>query len=44
MAMWPRLNHRILHRCGGNPSRIAAFIAHRTKMSPKAIEKAISDK
>jgi hypothetical protein len=44
MAMWPRLDHRTLHRCGGNPARIAALIAHRTKMPPKAIERLISDK
>jgi hypothetical protein len=43
MAMWPRLNHRTLHRCRGNPARIAAYIAHRTTMTPKAIEKLIAD-
>jgi len=44
MAMWPRLDQRALRRCGGDPSRIAAYIAHRTKMTPKTIEKVISDK
>ena len=41
--MWPRLNHRALHRCDGDPARIATYIAHRTKMAPKAIEKLIAD-
>ena len=43
MALWPRLNHRALHRCHGNVARIAAQVAHRTKMTPKAIEKLIAD-
>jgi hypothetical protein len=43
IALWPRLNHRALHRCQGDPARIAAQIAHRTKMTPKAIVKLISD-
>ena len=43
LAIWPRLDHRALHRCSGNPIRIAAHIAHRTKMAPKAIVKLISD-
>ena len=44
LAIWPRLNHRALHRCDGDPTRIAAYVAHRTKMAPKAIEKLIADK
>jgi hypothetical protein len=44
LAIWPRLDHRALHRCGGNVPRIAAHIAHRTKMTPKAIETLIDDK
>jgi hypothetical protein len=44
MAMWPRLDHRTLHRCRGNPKRIAALISHRTKMTPKLIERLIADK
>jgi hypothetical protein len=44
MAMWPRLDHRTLRRCDGNPKRIAALISHRTKMAPKLIEKLIADK
>jgi hypothetical protein len=43
IALWPRLNHRALHRCQGDPARIAAQIARRTKMTPKAIVKLISD-
>jgi hypothetical protein len=43
MAMWPRLNHRTLHRCRGNPTRIANYVAHRTKMTPKSIERLIAD-
>jgi hypothetical protein len=43
LAIWPRLNHRALHRCHGNVARIAAQVAHRTKMTPKAIEKLIAD-
>jgi hypothetical protein len=43
LAIWPRLNHKALHRCGGDPARIAIYVAHRTKMTPKAIETLISD-
>ena len=43
LAMWPRLNRRALHRCEGNAARIAIQVARRTKMTPKAIEKLISD-
>ena len=44
MAIWPRLNHRALHRCHGNVARIAAQVAHRTKMTPKAIETLLADR
>jgi hypothetical protein len=44
MAMWPRLDHRTLRRCDGNPKRIAALISHRTKMAPKLIERLIADR
>jgi hypothetical protein len=44
MAIWPRLNHRALHRCHGDAARIAVHVARRTKMTPKAIEKLISDR
>jgi len=44
LAIWPRLDHRALHRCEGDPARIAVQVAHRTKMSPRAIEKLISDR
>jgi hypothetical protein len=43
LALWPRLNHRALHRCNGNAARIAFQVARRTKMTPKAIEMLISD-
>lgn len=43
MGIWPRLNHRALHRCGGDPARIAAQVARRTTMTPEAIETLISD-
>jgi hypothetical protein len=42
--MWPRLNHRALRRCQGDPARIAVHVARRTKMTPRAIEKLISDR
>jgi hypothetical protein len=43
MALWPRLNHRALHRCHGDATRIATQVAHRTTMTPKAIEKLLAD-
>jgi len=43
LAIWPRLSHKALHRCAGDPARIAVYVAHRTKMAPKAIETLISD-
>jgi hypothetical protein len=44
IAIWPRLDHRTLHRCGGNTKRIAALISHRTKMTQKSIERLIADR
>lgn len=44
LAIWPRLDRRALRRCGGDVARIAAHIARRTKMTPKAIETLIGDK
>jgi hypothetical protein len=44
MAMWPRLDHRAIHRCHGNAARIAIHVARRTKMTPKAIETLIADR
>jgi hypothetical protein len=44
MEIWPRLNQRALHRCGGDPARIAAHIARRTTMTPRAIESLIADR
>ena len=43
MAMWPRLDHRALHRCHGDTTRIAVQVSHRTKMTRKAIELLIAD-
>jgi hypothetical protein len=43
MAIWPRLDHRALHRCRGNPRLIAGYVAGRTKMARKAIESLIVD-
>jgi hypothetical protein len=44
MAIWPRLDHRALHRCLGDPTRIAAHVAHRTTMTAEAIETLIADR
>ncbi|MGD0863048.1 MAG: hypothetical protein ABSA21_09860 [Candidatus Limnocylindrales bacterium] len=44
MEIWPRLDHRAIHRCHGDPARIAAHVARRTSMTPKAIETLISDR
>jgi len=44
MAIWPRLDHRALHRCNGDPSRIATHVARRTTMTPAAIESLIADR
>ena len=38
MEMWPRLSHRAIHRCCGDPARMATYISHRTKMGSKSIE------
>jgi hypothetical protein len=43
MAMWPRLDHRALHRCHGDTARIAVHVSRRTKMTRKAIEMLIAD-
>jgi len=43
MEIWPRLDQRALHRCCGDPARIAAQVARRTTMTPEAIETLISD-
>jgi len=44
VALWPRLDHRALHRCHGDAARIAIHVARRTKMTPKAIETLIADR
>jgi hypothetical protein len=33
LAIWPRLDRRALHRCGGDPRRIARLVSHRTSLS-----------
>jgi hypothetical protein len=38
MALWPRLDHRALARCGCDPARLATYISHRTRMPLQAIE------
>jgi hypothetical protein len=43
MMMWPRLNHKAVRRCCGDPARIAALIAHRTTMTREEIEAMIVD-
>jgi hypothetical protein len=43
LAMWPRLDRAALHRCHGDPRRIAIQIAHRTKMERGVIEAIIAD-
>ena len=42
MALWPRLDHRALARCGCDPARIALYVSHRTRMPVKAIETILS--
>ena len=43
MALWPRLDRRSLSRCGCDPSRIANYVSHRTRMPATAIEALISE-
>jgi hypothetical protein len=43
LAMWPRLDHRALHRCHGDTGKIATQVARRTKMSRKQIVALIAD-
>jgi hypothetical protein len=33
LALWPRLDRRALHRCGGDPWRIARLVSRRTTLS-----------
>ncbi len=37
MFLWPRLDRRILARCGCDPRRIARYVARRTSLSIEAI-------
>ena len=37
MLIWPRLDHRALERCGGDPRLIAAYVARRTCLSTDVI-------
>jgi hypothetical protein len=44
LAIWPRLDHRALHRCHGEVGRVALYISRRTKMPAKAIALLIRDR
>jgi hypothetical protein len=37
LALWPRLDRRALHRCGGDPRRIARLVSRRTSLSIEMI-------
>jgi hypothetical protein len=37
LALWPRLDRRALHRCGGDPRRIARLVQRRTSLSIEMI-------
>ncbi len=37
MLIWPRLDRRILARCGCDARRIAAYVSRRTSLSVEAI-------
>jgi hypothetical protein len=39
MALWPRLSRRMVSKCGCDASRIAHYVARRTRIPAKAIEK-----
>jgi hypothetical protein len=41
LALWPRLDRSALRRCRHDPDRIAALIARRTMLSPKAIKQVL---
>jgi hypothetical protein len=43
MAIWPRLDRRTLARCGCDPHRIAAFVAHRTSLPIEVITAILED-
>jgi hypothetical protein len=42
MALWPRLDHRALARCGCDPARIAHYVSHRTRLPARSIEALLS--
>lgn len=37
LALWPRLDRRILARCAGDPRCVAAHIERRTSLPPESI-------
>lgn len=37
LALWPRLDRRVLRRCDGDPRRIAAYVERRTSLTREAI-------
>jgi hypothetical protein len=43
LAIWPRLDHRALSRCGGDPKRIARLVARRTALPEEVIESILLD-
>ncbi len=38
LAHWPRLDRRVLNRCGADARRIARYVSRRTSLSVDAIE------
>lgn len=38
LALWPRLDQRVLSRCGSDVRRIARYISRRTNLSVEAIQ------
>ncbi len=38
LALWPRLDRRVLSRCGSDVHRIARYVSRRTSLSVDAIE------
>lgn len=43
MLIWPRLDRRVLARCGHDPRRIAAYVARRTSLPVETITAILED-
>jgi hypothetical protein len=43
MLIWPRLDRRVLARCGCDPRRIAAYVARRTSLPVEVITAILED-